>query len=43
MTKNISLKTNKIGFVLGAVLLAALTECVINADAQGVGITVQLP
>lgn len=36
-------KTNKIGFVLGAVLLAALTEFAGNADAQGVGITVQAP
>ena len=36
-------KTNKIGFVLGAVLLATLTECVGNADGQGVGITVTPP
>ncbi|MGA2787996.1 MAG: hypothetical protein ABSF60_10755 [Verrucomicrobiota bacterium] len=36
-------KTNKVGFVLGAVLLAALTGCVVNADAQGIGITVQAP
>jgi len=37
------LKTNKVGFVLGAVLLAALTECVGNADGQNVVITVPPP
>jgi hypothetical protein len=36
-------KTNKIGFVLGAVLLAALTEGVSCADGQNVGITVTPP
>jgi len=36
-------KTNKAGFVLGAVLLTALTECVGSADGQGVGITVTPP
>jgi len=35
--------TNKIGFVLGAVLLAALTKGVGSADAQGIGITVTPP
>jgi len=37
------LKTNKVGFVLGAVLLAALTECAGNANAQGIKITVTPP
>ena len=35
--------TNKIGFVLGAVLLAALTKGVGSADGQGIGITVTPP
>lgn len=37
------LKTNKVGFVLGAVLLAALAEGVSSADGQAVGITVTPP
>jgi hypothetical protein len=36
-------KTNKIGFVLGAVLVAALTQGVNYADGQNVGITVTPP
>jgi hypothetical protein len=35
--------TNKVGFVLGAVLLAALTNGVGSANAQSVGITVTPP
>jgi hypothetical protein len=35
--------TNKVGFVLGAVLLAALTNGVSSADAQGIGVTVTPP
>src|ERR1019366_2540859 len=38
--KKLFYKTNKVGFVLGAVLMAALTECVGNANGQGVEITV---
>ena len=41
--KNHFYKTNKVGFVLAAVLLAALTEGVGSADAQGVGIVVRPP
>jgi hypothetical protein len=36
-------KTNKVGFVLGAVLLAALTGGAGSADGQGNGITVTTP
>lgn len=36
-------KTNKVGFVLGAMLLAALTEGAGNADGQSVGITITPP
>jgi len=36
-------KTNKVGFVLGAVLLTALAEGVSSADGQAVGITVTPP
>ena len=36
-------KANKAGFVLGAVLLTALTNGVGSADAQGIGITVTPP
>jgi hypothetical protein len=36
-------KTNQVGFVLVAVLLAALTECAGSADGQGVVITVPPP
>ncbi|MGA3268924.1 MAG: hypothetical protein ABSE16_19150 [Verrucomicrobiota bacterium] len=36
-------KTNKVGFVLGAVLLAALTGGAGSADGQGIGITVTPP
>ena len=36
-------KTNKVGFVLGAVLLVALTKGVSCADGQNVGITVTPP
>jgi hypothetical protein len=35
--------TNEIGFVLGAVLLAALTKGVGSADGQGIGTTVTPP
>jgi len=31
------------GFVLGAVLLAALAQCAVNADAQSVGIVINPP
>jgi hypothetical protein len=41
--KKLFYKTNKVGLVLGAVLLAALTECVGSADGQGVSITVTPP
>jgi hypothetical protein len=41
--KKLFLKTNKTGFVLGAVLLAALAEGAGNADAQGVKIIVSPP
>ena len=34
---------NKVGFVLGAVLLAALVNGVDSADAQGIGITITPP
>jgi hypothetical protein len=36
-------KTNKVGFVLGAMLLVALTKGVSCADGQNVGITVTPP
>jgi hypothetical protein len=36
-------KSNKVGFVLGAMLLAALTECAGNVNGQGVVITVAPP
>ena len=36
-------KTNKVGFVLGAVLLAALPKGVGSADGQGIGTTVTPP
>ena len=36
-------KTNKIAFVLGAVVLAALTECAGSADGQGAVIIVPSP
>ena len=35
--------TNKVGLVLGAVLLTALTNGVGSADAQGIGITITPP
>jgi hypothetical protein len=38
--KKLFFKTNKTGFVLGAVLLAALTQWVGNADGQSAGISV---
>jgi len=41
--KKLFFKTNKIGFVLGAVLLAALTEGVCYADGVRVGIIVTPP
>jgi hypothetical protein len=41
--KKLFLKTNHAGFVLGAVLLAVLTECAGNAGAQGIKIIVPLP
>ena len=37
------IKTKPAGFVLGAVLLAALAQCAINADAQSVGIVINPP
>jgi hypothetical protein len=36
-------KTNKVGFVLGAALLAALANGVDSAQAQGIGVTVTPP
>jgi len=41
--KKLFLKTNQVGFVLGAVLLAALTECAGDADGQTVKIIVPSP
>jgi hypothetical protein len=43
INKKLFLKNNKVGFVLGAVLLAALTDGVSNVDGQGVKITVTPP
>jgi hypothetical protein len=37
------LKTNTVGFMLGAMLLATLAECVGSANGQGIGITVTPP
>jgi hypothetical protein len=35
--------TKRTGFVLGAVLLAALTQCAVSVEAQSVGITINPP
>lgn len=44
MNKQTSLtKTKTTGYVLGALLLAALTQCAVNAGAQSVGIVINPP
>jgi len=43
MINQTPLINKKTGFVLGAVLMAALAQCAVNADAQSVGIVINPP